>query len=77
IRLSLLSRCLQSRFLAAVDKSQVFALKLSGDGFAKKSLRLIRRKFFIDIKYGRFSSAIHDFETISDDLRKPAVHHLR
>jgi hypothetical protein len=34
--------------LTAVDKSQVFALKLNREEFAKKSTDLIRRKFSID-----------------------------
>jgi hypothetical protein len=46
-----LVRRFQSRTatLAAVVKSQVFALKLNREEFAKKSIDLIRRKFSIDV----------------------------
>src|SRR5579872_5341538 len=77
LRPPLLSRCLRSRSPTVVDKSQVFALRLSREGFAKNSLDLIRRKFLIAARCGGLSSAIHHFETIPKSLRKPAVHHLR
>jgi hypothetical protein len=63
--------------LAVVDKSQVFALKLNREEFAKKSIDLIRRKFSIDAGAATSVRPIHNFETISADCWKPAVHHPR
>jgi hypothetical protein len=42
----------------------VFALKLNGGDFPKKSADLIRRKFFIDADRSSRRRAVHHFETI-------------
>jgi hypothetical protein len=39
------------------DKSQVFALRLTGEKFAKNAAEWIRRKFSIDGRSGRFAPA--------------------
>ena len=66
--------------LTAVDKSQVFALRLNRRKFAKNPTDLIRCKFSIDARLARWMACvrrIHHFETIPGWCRKPDVHHLR
>src|SRR5579863_3322958 len=55
----------RGRSPASVDKSQVFALRLNREDFAKKSFRLIRRKFSIDADSMDSCEPVHHFETIS------------
>jgi hypothetical protein len=71
-------RLIPSFELAAVDKSQVFALKLNRRKFAENSNHLIRCKFSIDADFRwpeRRSGRIHHFETIPEWRWKPRVHH--
>jgi hypothetical protein len=51
-----------------LDKSQVFALRLNREEFAKKSRRSILRKFLIDAGASRDGLPIHHFETIQASL---------
>jgi hypothetical protein len=65
-------------WLTVVDKSQVFALRLSRRKFAKNPIDLNRCKFSIDAGFPRANGRarrVHHFETIPDALWKPRVHH--